>query len=396
MCGWNPFDDAKDAIEDAWDSINDTVDDIADEIGDAVGDVIDGVGDFVGDIGEAAVDVVRSPVGQLAMSIAFPQYAAYINAAAKVANGEDLNAFDFVSLGIQGYSDLNAGVTVPENIQKAARVSARIADGADPIQALVGAYGADWIAETGITETLENTVGDVFGEDAWQFVAEKMDFDQAAADLLAGEDPVRMLSNQFGDEAVSYMSSGDSDLQALGFAGIETANLINEGVDPAQALVRGATDYYNRGGSLPNLADLGSVSGIDLSGIDDFGLVDFLKETGQQIGDLLPDMSFEGLKNLKDLGWNLEGVDFEGFDLGNIEGIDLPKLGELDLELGDLDINVPQLKSALAFQGILEGQGGTGMPIQSEDVFSSFKDNDLSNELLADTPSRARQLLSEV
>lgn len=377
-------------------SVFDTVGDAVESVVDVVEDVVDGVGDFVGDIGEAAVDVVRSPVGQIAMSIAFPQYAAYINAAAKVANGEDLNAFDFVSLGIQGYSDLNAGVEVPKNIQKAARVSARIADGADPIQALVGAYGADWIAETGITETLENTVGDVFGEDAWQFVAEKMDFDQAAADLLAGEDPVRMLSNQFGDEAVDYIASGDSDLQALGFAGIETANLINEGVDPAQALVRGATDYYNRGGSLPNLADLGSVSGIDLSGINDFGLVDFLKETGQKIGDLLPDMSFEGLKKLKDLGWDLEGVDFEGYDFGNIEGIDLPKLGELGLDISNLDINVPQLKSALAFQGILEGQGGGGMPVQSEDVFGTFKDNDLANELLVDTPSRAKQLLAEV
>ena len=378
-------------------SVFDTVSDAVESVVDVVEDVVDGVGDFVGDIGEAAVDVVRSPVGQIAMSIAFPQYAAYINAAAKVANGEDLNAFDFVSLGIQGYSDLNAGIEVPANIQKAARVSARIADGADPIQALVGAYGADWIAETGITETLENTVGDVFGEDAWQFVAEKMDFDQAAADLLAGEDPVRMLSNQFGDEAVDYIASGDSDLQALGFAGIETANLINEGVSPAQALVRGATDYYNRGGSLPNLADLGSVSGIDLSGINDFGLVDFLKETGQKIGDLLPDMSFEGLKNLKDLGWDLEGVDFEGYDFGNIEGIDLPKLGELGLDISNLDINVPQLKSALAFQGILEGQGGGGgMPLQSEDVFGTFKDNDLANELLVDTPSRAKQLLAEV
>ena len=377
-------------------SVFDTVGDAVESVVDVVEDVVDGVGDFVGDVGEAAVDAVRSPIGQIAVSIAFPQYAAYINAAAKVANGEDLNAFDFVSLGIQGYSDLNAGVEVPKNIQKAARVSARIADGADPLQALVGAYGADWIAETGITESLENTVGDIFGEDAWQFVAEKMDFDQAAADLLAGEDPVRMLSNQFGDEAVDYISSGDSDLQALGFAGIETANLINEGVNPAQALVRGATDYYNRGGSLPNLADLGSVSGIDLSGINDFGLVDFLKETGQQIGDLLPDMSFEGLKNLKDLGWNLEGVDFEGYDFGNIEGIDLQKLGDLGLNIENLDINVPQLKSALAFQGILEGQGGGGMPLQSEDVFGAFQDNDLANELLVDTPSRAKQLLAEV
>jgi hypothetical protein len=375
-------------------SVFDTVGDVVEGVVDVVEDVVDGVGDFVGDVGEVAVDAVRSPIGQIAVSIAFPQYAAYINAAAKVANGEDLNAFDFVSLGIQGYSDLNAGVEVPANVQKAARTAARIADGADPITALVGAYGADWIAETGITETLENTVGDIFGEDAWLFVAEKMDFDQAAADLLAGEDPMRMLTNQFGDEAVGYMSSGDPNLQALGFSGIETLNALNEGVDPAKAILRGAQDYYRRGGELPDLNELGSMTGID---VPDLGLGDFLSEIGQDIKDFLPEMSFEGLKNLKDLGWDLKGVDFEGFDFGNIEGIDLPKLGELGLEIGDLDINVPQLKSALAFQGILEGQGGgRAMPLQSEDVFGSFQDNDLSNELLADTPSRAKQLLAEV
>jgi hypothetical protein len=368
--------------------------DEADAIADAVTDVVDGIGDFVGDIGEVAVDAIRSPVGQIAVSLAFPQYAAYINAAAKVANGEDLTAMDFVSLGIQGYSDLNAGIEVPANVQKAAKVAARIADGADPVTALVGAYGADFIAETDLGNVIENTVGDVLGEDAWQFVAEKMDINQAAADLLAGEDPLRMLTNQFGDEAVSYISSGDSNLEALGYAGIDVANLINEGVSPEQAILRGAREYYDRGGALPDLNELGSLTGIEIT---DLGLGDFLSEVGQDIKDFLPEMSFEGLKNLKDLGWDLKGVDFEGFDFGNIEGIDLPKLGELGLEIGDLDINVPQLKSALAFQGILEGQGGGGgMPLQSEDVFGSFQDNDLSNELLADTPSRAKQLLAEV
>ena len=377
-------------------SVFDTVGDAVDSVVDVVEDVVDGVGDFVGDVGEAAVDAVRSPIGQIAVSIAFPQYAAYINAAAKVANGEDLNAFDFVSLGIQGYSDLNAGVKVPPNVQKAAKVAARIADGADPVTALVGAYGADWIAETGITESLENTVGDIFGEDAWQFVAEKMDFDQAAADLLAGEDPMRMLTNQFGDEAVGYMSSGDPNLQALGFAGIETINALNEGVDPAKALLRGAQDYYRQGGELPDLGEIGSMAGIDLSGLNDFGLGDFLKETGQTISEFLPDMDFESLKNLKDLGWDLKGIDFEGVNLGNLD-VTLPELGELDLNLGDLDINMPQLKEALAFQGILGGQGGTtASPVQFEDVSGAFKRTGLENDLLDNTPSRARQLLAEV
>ena len=375
-------------------SVFDTVSDVVEGVVDVVEDVVDGVGDFVGDVGEAAVDAVSSPIGQIAVSIAFPQYAAYINSAAKVANGQDLNAFDFVSLGIQGYSDLNAGVKVPANVQKAARTAARIADGADPVTALVGAYGADFVKETGLADSLKNTIGDVVGQDAYNFIENNMDLNQAAADLFAGEEPLRILSNQFGDEVVGYVASEDPNMKALGFSGIETLNALNEGVDPAKAILRGAQDYYRRGGELPDLGELGSMTGIE---VPDLGLGDFLSEVGQDIKDFLPEMSFEGLKNLKDLGWDLKGVDFEGFDFGNIEGIDLPKLGELGLEIGDLDINVPQLKSALAFQGILEGQGGgRAMPLQSEDVFGSFQDNELSNELLADTPSRAKQLLAEV
>jgi hypothetical protein len=375
-------------------SVFDTVGDVVEGVVDVVEDVVDGVGDFVGDVGEFAVDAVSSPLGQIAVSVAFPQYAAYINAAAKVANGQDLNAFDFVSLGIQGYSDLNAGVKVPANVQKAAKVAARISDGADPVTALVGAYGADFVKETGLADSLKNTIGDVVGQDAYNFIENNMDLNQAAADLFAGEEPLRILSNQFGDEVVGYVASEDPNMKALGFSGIETLNALNEGVDPAKAILRGAQDYYRRGGELPDLGELGSMTGID---VPDLGLGDFLSEIGQDIKDFLPEMSFEGLKNLKDLGWDLKGVDFEGFDFGNIEGIDLPKLGELGLEIGDLDINVPQLKSALAFQGILEGQGGgRAMPLQSEDVFGSFQDNDLSNELLADTPSRAKQLLAEV
>ena len=372
-------------------SVFDTVGDVVESVVDVVEDVVDGVGDFVGDVGEAAVDAVSSPIGQIAVSIAFPQYAAYINSAAKVANGQDLNAFDFVSLGIQGYSDLNAGVKVPANVQKAARTAARIADGADPVTALVGAYGADFVKETGLADSLKNTIGDVVGQDAYNFIENNMNLDQAAADLFAGEDPLRILSNQFGDEVVNYIAADDPNMQALGFSGIETLNALNEGVDPEKAILRGAQDYYRRGGELPDIGELGSMTGID---IPDLGLGDFLSEIGQGIGDLLPDMSFEGLKNLKDLGWDLGNVDFKGFDFGNIEGIDLPKLGELGLNIENLDINMPQLKSALAYQGLLEQGGGqtAGVATDQTDPFDFFK-RTTDNELLFGDESSARKLL---
>jgi hypothetical protein len=364
--------------------------DEADAIADAFTDVVDGIGDFVGDIGEVAVDAIRSPIGQIAVSIAFPQYAAYINAAAKVANGEDLTAMDFVSLGIQGYSDLNAGIEVPANVQKAAKVSARIADGADPVTALVGAYGADFIAETDLGNAIENTVGDVLGEDAWQFVAEKMDINQAAADLLAGEDPLRMLTNQFGDEIVDNISSGDSTLQALGYAGIEATNLINEGVSPEQAILRGAREYYDRGGELPDLGEIANISGLDIGEFPDLGINEFFTEIGRGLDDLLPEFGWEGLA---DINFDFGKVDLSGFDLGDFEGLSLPELEGMGINLDQLNIDMPQLQLALAAKSAGQ-QGGVNIINEDEgDGFDFFK-RTTDNALLGDsTPTLSRQVL---
>ena len=109
-------------------SVFDTVGDVVDSVVDVVEDVVDGVGDFVGQIGEAAIDFAASPVGQIALQLipVTAPYAKYITAAAKVANGQDLTAADFVSLGIQGMSDFDTGITVPDAVKTAAKVGARM------------------------------------------------------------------------------------------------------------------------------------------------------------------------------------------------------------------------------------------------------------------------------
>lgn len=359
------------------DSVFDTVGDVVEDVVDVVEDVVDGVGDFVGDIGETAVDALSSPIGQIAVSIAFPAYAPYINAASKVASGQDLTAYDFVALGVQGYSDIQGGIKPPPEVVKATKAAARIADGADPAQVLLGSYGADFVSKLNLDTSIENAVGDVFGEDAWQFVAEKMDINQAAADLIAGEDPLRMLSNQFGDEVVSNLSSGDPQLQALGYAGIEAGNALNEGVDPAKAILRGAREYYDQGGELPDLGKIAGSVNLDIGDFPDLGINEFFADIGKGLDDLLPEF---GWKGLGDMGFDFGKVDLTGYDLGDFEGLTIPEMQSLGIDWDQLGIDLPDLKLALAAKAA--GQG-VSFSTSDDNGFDFFK-RTTDNELLAD------------
>ena len=379
-------------IEDKVDNLVDFAGDVVGEAADFVGDVVDGVGDFVGEIGEAAVDVARSPVGQIAIAVAFPQYAAYINAAAKVANGEDLTALDFVALGVQGYSDLNAGVEINPEVVKAAETAARIADGADPVQALIGAYGADAIKKLNIDTKLTNTLNEVVSPEVAQFVSEHMDLNQAAADLLAGEQPLRILSNQFGDELVNNLASGDPQLEAIGYAGISTGLALDEGVDPVKAALRGAREYYNRGGAVPTLDDLKGMLPENISSSLDFDIStpQWLKDLRDELPDIdLPkfDASLAGF-NWKDLGGSipdiqldfpdveLSSLDWQGIDYDVFKDYSLPELQDLGIDLSGL--RLPELSLALKYK--IEGEDGTGVQLpqdEEEDLMARTTDNPL-------------------
>jgi len=128
------------------DSVFDAVGDVVDGVVDVVEDVVDGVGDLVGDIGEVALDVVTSPVGQIAMYMipGLNAYAPYINASAKLASGQDLSLTDIAALGFQGYSDINTANWVDPDVALRVKTAAAIADGGDPAQVLLANYGSNW------------------------------------------------------------------------------------------------------------------------------------------------------------------------------------------------------------------------------------------------------------
>lgn len=381
-----------DAITDVVDSVVDTVGDVVEDVVDVVEDVVDGVGDFVGDIGETAVDALSSPIGQIAVSVAFPAYAPYINAAAKVANGQDLSLYDVASLGLQGYSDLQAGVKVDPKIVKATKAAARIADGADPKTVLIGAYGADFIKETGLADSVKDTISSTIGDDAYQFVDQYMDVEQAGIDLLAGEQPLRMLANQFGDEAANYLGSDDPNMKAFGYGAITTAVGLDEGLSPEKALLRGIREYSDKGGESPDLG-IGNISssiGLDLN---DLKAPEFLSDAWNWAKDNAPDIDLDfgnidlsgysfndfgfDTPELLDMNLDLSGVDFSNFNLGDLNGINIQ-----DLEGRGADLS--KFKgTALAF-GIAEDQAKrqAAQEDEEEDIFKIS--SGLRNDLLAD------------
>ena len=364
--------------------VEDEIKDIGRKIDDEIlQPVKDGVVDFAQEIGDVAEDVVTSPLGQIAISVAFPTYAPYINAAAKVATGQKLDAYDFVALGVQGYSDIQGGkFKVDPTIQKAAKAAARIADGADAKTVLMGEYGKEWIKDLGIDTQIKTAVSDIVGEDNYNWLQDNIDFEQASADLIAGEQPLRMLSNQFGDDIANYIGGEDPNLQALGYAGIRTAVGLDEGLSPEKALLRGAKEYHERGGKLPefdvelgmpdidifgNIAD--SIN-LDLSGLD-LGITDYFKNIDLDLPDLLPNYGWQGLADL-DIDW--KKFDLSGYDIKDFGDMSLPDIKDLGIDLKDINLDLPKL--ALAMRG-REMEQVDQAPEEEEDILARTTDNEL-------------------
>ena len=364
--------------------VEDEIKDIGRKIDDEIlQPVKDGVVDFAQEIGDVAEDVVTSPLGQIAISVAFPTYAPYINAAAKVATGQKLDAYDFVALGVQGYSDIQGGkFKVDPTIQKAAKAAARIADGADAKTVLMGEYGKEWIKDLGIDTQIKTAVSDIVGEDNYNWLQDNIDFEQASADLIAGEQPLRILSNQFGDDIANYIGGEDPNLQALGYAGIRTAVGLDEGLSPEKALLRGAKEYHERGGKLPefdvelgmpdidifgNIAD--SIN-LDLSGLD-LGITDYFKNIDLDLPDLLPNYGWQGLADL-DIDW--KKFDLSGYDIKDFGDMSLPDIKDLGIDLKDINLDLPKL--ALAMRG-REMEQVDQAPEEEEDILARTTDNEL-------------------
>lgn len=331
-----------------------TADDVVAGVEKSLGDVAEGVGKTVDDIG----DLARNPYVRAIVSVVYPPAAPYLNAYA-AANDGKITLEEAISFGTTlgtdtGFIDVN-----PE-VVKALEVGAKIGDGASPLEALAGSYGADFAKELGLDAVVKDNIKTTFGEDAYQFLDERMDINQAAADYVSGDSTQRILGNQFGDELVGYVGSDDPSMQALGYAGIEGVVSKAEGLSNDEAILNSAQTYYDKGGQLPKLDVLSGVTGISDFGVD---INDFIGKIDLPTIDLLGNYSIPELN-----------TDF-GVDLGKLdwEGVDIPKLDFDGLNLGSLGLNLA-----------MEATQGRPVVIQNseEDILSPKRSTD--NPLLAD------------
>lgn len=374
-------------------SIVDTVSDVVESVVDVVEDVVDGVGDFVSDIGETALDVVTSPVGQIAM-YAIPglrEYAAYINAGAKVANGQDLSLTDFAALGIQGYSDLNAGIKVDPTVAKAARTAAAIGDGGDPASILLANYGSDFVKELNIDTEFKAGLENVLDDETMSFVQDNIDFNRVANDMIAGKNPTEMMVGQFGDTVVNNLAADDPDMKALGYAGLKSAVALSKGASPESALLAGGKEYYKQGGDLPDLGNIASNIdlgnwGIDVGDIDfDMTGLDFLADIGKDIYSGIKEFGLPDI-NLK-LGIDTSGladVDWGQFEFADFGGdFNLPQLQGFGVDVTKLK-DAGKLPVAFALAELEDQQRGVRSTSTDEDTMDFFKADAFKNDLLAD------------
>ena len=211
-----------------------------------------------------------------------------------------------------------------------------------------------------------------------------MDLQRLATDVIGGTDSSRLIANQFGDDIANYIGADDTNMQALGFAGVETIVGLGQGKSASDAVQSGAKEYYDREGGLPNIGGLANLAGlesdafgvdlgfdwdgftdsigIDINGLTgsglnlptlsglgiDLGKFDFEGASFKDFGLSLPELSspdFAGIGNL-----DFANLDFKGTDFRNLD-IDAGELPDFDIDFQDLnigDIPMPNFLVALS------------------------------------------------
>lgn len=308
-----------------------------------VKDVFNGIKSFGKSIGNVVKKVATSPIGQIAISVAFPQYAPYINAATKVATGQKLGVADFVSLGVRGYNDITGGnFTIDPNVSKALNAVERVADGADVKDVLISSYGGDFVKKLGLDTKVKDALGSFTDNDTVNWLSENIDFNQAGADLMGGASAFTMLNNQFGEKVANYIGQDDPNLKALGYAGIRTAQALDDGANTTEAIYRGAREYYDKGGQLPNFGDIADSINLDINLPEiDLNFGDWAKSMDFELPDMFSNFSLPELKGMN-LDWSkfdLSNYDFSQLkDIFNTQGISIPDAPDLGINLSDIDL----------------------------------------------------------
>jgi len=423
--GWSPIRRVTEAVSDVGSAIDDAV--LA-----PVVDPIVKAGEQFEDIVREGVDeidkAIQNPYVQLAVQVFFPQYAPFLDAYATLDSGEKLSPSQVASMAAAGY-DIQTGEPLPADVKKALDTSVALAEGGDPLQVIVSAYGEDILEASGIKEAGQQALQDAIGSEAFDIVRENMDVARVGYDVLVeGKDPLESITNRYGDELVGYLGSDDPTINALGYAGLRTAVKLDQGANTSDALIAGAKEYNKRGGATPDLGQLASTVGIDLSGIDlgapeffnkfatDLGIdtsqfsaiedyvrknASYIEDKARLLASKLPqvkgkvnfsalqpyDIDFDYLATkFKE---NIPKVDFSGFRTADLGGkYNLKELGDMGIDVNTLDLN-PEFQM-IGLSQLLEGGQPDTPTKKDEEVVSLESEFDLAQN---EEPLFSREVL---
>lgn len=430
--GWSPIRKVKKAVTNVGDAVSDVGAAVDDAIIAPVVDPIVKAGEQFEDIVRETVDeidaAIQNPYVQLAAQVFFPQYAPFLDAYATLDSGEELSASQVAAMAAAGY-DIQTGEPLPADVKKALDTSVALAEGGDPLEVIVSAYGEDFLEQSGIKEAGQQALQDAIGSDAFDIVRDNMDVARVGYDVLVeGKDPSEAIANRYGSEIVGYLGSDDPTINALGYAGLKTAVKLDQGAGTSDALISGAKEYYDRGGATPDLGQLAQTAGINIADINfespeffnkfatDLGLdtsqfsaiEDYVRKNASYIEDkarllasnlpkiegkvnfgaLQPyDIDFDYLaQNFKD---NIGKVDFSGFRTVDMGDYNLKELGDMGVDVNTLDLQ-PEFQM-IGLAQLLEGEQPQLPTKEDEEVVSLESEFDLAQN---EEPLFSREVLS--
>lgn len=303
--------------------------------------------------------------------------------------------FDFETLAFN--TVVGAGVGAMSQVaQDAVALGRAVAEGQNPLNALINIYGAD-IAETlNLEEIANSAIFDVFPESTAEFLTSNSDLVNLGADIVVhGQDPVAAIRNNYGDKILGLMQADSTNARAAGNAGLSMVVNLDRGKDIGDAFGQGVVDYFKQDGTVDMLIEnpdtfSSMVADLDID-LPDINLPDLDIDwkgtwdiTGRSANELLPafevadlfDMNFE----INDFNW--EGVDVSGMNLGDFtaQGYNLTDLEEVGIDLPDLNIDIPEIEFELQLAQLQEKIPGERVTTSGEVVQSLEPDLDFLEE----------------
>lgn len=299
--------------------------------------------------------------------------------------------------------------SLPESIRDGVVLTKNLAEGQDPLTALIGVYGDD-VAEQLNLEGLANDAIDAsFSPETAKFIKDNHDVLKLGADIVVyGKDPSAAIADRYGNDILDYLNADTPNLRALGQAGLNLGVALDRGVDLDNALPRAVIDYFEQGGTVDLMLDGTSAFksvfpeiNIDLPEISLPDLPVNWKETwdrlGRSVDELVPAFNND-LFSVLDLGFEMpefKNWDFIGdakFSLQEFydRGITLPELQDVNFPMDNIDIDLPRIQLELEIAKATETIPGTQVTAEGEQIESLEPDLDFLTD--SDTPF-SRQFL---